>query len=107
MTAIVGDGGSATWAFSAAEARASGYTKGMKTAVSIPDHVFEGAEKLAKRTKKSRSKLFTDALTEYVARHAPEEITEAMNRVCSELKAPPQDAFAAAASRRTLARTEW
>src|SRR2546426_569554 len=61
------------------------YTGGMKTAVSIPDDVFEGAERLARRTKKSRSQLFSDALREYVARHAPEEVTDAMNRVCAVL----------------------
>ena len=53
-----------------------GTTNSMKTAVSIPDEVFEQVEKLAKRTKKSRSRLFTDALREYVARHSPDEITE-------------------------------
>jgi len=56
----------------------------MKTAVSIPDRVYEDAERLARRTKKSRSRLFTDAIKEYVERHAPEEITDAMNRVCAE-----------------------
>jgi len=34
-----------------------GHTKSMKTAISIPDDVFEGAERLARRTKKSRSQL--------------------------------------------------
>jgi len=47
----------------------------MKTAVSIPDEVFESAERLARRTKKSRSQVFSDALREYVARHAPDEVT--------------------------------
>jgi predicted transcriptional regulator len=53
----------------------------METAVSIPDDVFEGTEHLAPRTKKSRSRLHSDAIKEYVARHAPEAVTEAMNRV--------------------------
>ena len=57
----------------------------MKTAVPIPDEVFEGAERLARRAKKSRSQLVSDALKEYVARHAPEEVTDAMNQVCSQL----------------------
>ena len=78
----------------------------MKTAVSIPDDVFEGAERLARRTKKSRSQLFSDALREYVARHAPEEVTEAMDRVCVEL-GHPADKFIAAAARRILERSEW
>ena len=83
-----------------------GYTLGMKTAVSIPDEVFEKAERLARRARRSRSDVFSAALREYVARHTPEEVTEAMNRVCEQLDGQ-KDAFAAAASRRVLARTEW
>jgi metal-responsive CopG/Arc/MetJ family transcriptional regulator len=60
----------------------------MKTAISIPDDVFQGAERLARRTKKSRSQLFSDALWEYVPRHTPDEVTEAMDRVCAELGRP-------------------
>jgi metal-responsive CopG/Arc/MetJ family transcriptional regulator len=78
----------------------------MKTAVSIPDDVFEGAERLAKRTKKSRSRLFSDALKEYLARHAPEEITEAMNRASGEI-GETKDAFVSSASRRVLEQVEW
>ena len=78
----------------------------MKTAVSIPDDVFEGAERLARRTKKSRSQLFSDALREYVARHAPEEVTDAMNRVCAVLS-NAKDPFVSSAARRILKRSEW
>jgi metal-responsive CopG/Arc/MetJ family transcriptional regulator len=78
----------------------------MKTAVSIPDEVFEDAERLARRTKKSRSQLFSDALKEYVARHAPDDITEAMNRVCDELGSS-KDEFVSAAAARILERVEW
>jgi metal-responsive CopG/Arc/MetJ family transcriptional regulator len=78
----------------------------MKTAVSIPDRVFERADRLARQTKKSRSRLFSDALKEYLARHAPDHVTETMNRVCDEV-GQSKDEFAAAAARRTLARSEW
>jgi metal-responsive CopG/Arc/MetJ family transcriptional regulator len=78
----------------------------MKTAVSIPDDVFEGAERLARRTKKSRSRLFSDAVKEYVARHNPEEVTDAMDRVCAEL-GQPSDKFVSSAARRVLQRSEW
>ncbi len=78
----------------------------MKTAVSIPDDIFEGAERLARRTKKSRSRLFSDALKEYLARHAADEVTEAMNRVCAELGAT-KDPFVSSAARRVLERSEW
>ncbi|MBI3682765.1 MAG: ribbon-helix-helix protein, CopG family [Acidobacteria bacterium] len=78
----------------------------MKTAVSIPNDVFEGAERLARRTKRSRSQLFSDALKEYVARHAPEEVADAMNRVCGEL-GNAKDPFVSSAARRVLDRSEW
>jgi metal-responsive CopG/Arc/MetJ family transcriptional regulator len=78
----------------------------MKTAVSIPDDVFQGAERLARRTKKSRSRLYGDAVKEYLARHAPDEITEAMNRVCAEVD-EQTDKFVSVAARRILERTEW
>jgi len=78
----------------------------MKTAVSIPDDVFQGAERLARRTKKSRSRLFSDALREYVARHAPDDVTDAMNHVCAEL-GDQSDAFVSSAARRVLERSEW
>src|SRR6266850_901662 len=81
----------------------AGYTPGMKTAVSIPDDVFQKAERLARRMKKSRSELFSNALAEYVARHAPDHVTEAMDQVCAEVGAEP-DPFVAAASRRVLER---
>ena len=64
------------------------------------------AEQLARRTETSRSALYARALAEYVARHTPDQITDAMNRACSELGLGV-DRFTAAASRRILARSEW
>ena len=84
----------------------SGYTSGMKTAISILDEVYQGAERLARRTKKSRSRLYGDALREYLARHAPDEVTEAMNRACAEV-GESKDPFVSAAALSTLGRSEW
>ncbi len=78
----------------------------MKTAVSIPDETFEQVERLAKREQRSRSEVYSAALREYVARHVPDEITEAMNRVCDEVGGE-SDAFSDAAGRRVLERVEW
>jgi len=78
----------------------------MKTAVSVPDEVFKDVERLARRARKSRSQVYSDALKEYVARHAPDEVTEAMNRVCERVK-NGKDAFVAAASSRVLEHAEW
>ena len=83
-----------------------GHTQGLKTAVSIPNDVFDGAERLARRTRRSRSRLFTDALREYLARHAPEKITEAMDHALAEI-GEAEDAFVSAAAQHTLERSEW
>lgn len=78
----------------------------MKTAVSIPDEIFASADRLAKRLRKSRSQLYCDAVSEYVARHAPEQVTDAMDRVCEEVSTE-EDRFVATAARRILERSEW
>ena len=79
----------------------------MKTAVSLPDDLFRAAERQAKRAKKSRSKLYAEALAEYLTRHAPDEVTDAMNRVVEQLQEPGPDPFLVAAGRRGFERTEW
>ena len=78
----------------------------MKTAVSIPDDIFQKVERLARRTRRSRSAVFSAALREYVAHHTPDEVTEAMDRVCAAVN-DEHDGFVAAAARRVLERTEW
>ena len=78
----------------------------MKTAVSLPDEVFRAAERHARRSRKSRSQLYADALSEYLARHAPEEVTDAMNRALDEI-GETTDPFVSAAARRVLKGTEW
>src|SRR5262245_10405983 len=56
--------------------------------------------------KTSRSQLYAEALSEYLARHAPDEVTEAMNQALDQLS-QSTDSFARAASRRVLERSEW
>jgi metal-responsive CopG/Arc/MetJ family transcriptional regulator len=60
----------------------------------------------ARRLKKTRSELYREAVAEYVARHDPEAITEAMNRLAAEVDTRP-DPFASAAARRLLGPSEW
>jgi len=84
----------------------SGYTLGMKTAVSVPNEVFERAERLAKRLNVSRSELYSRALREYLARHAPDEVTAALNVVCDELDTSAEE-FVREAGRRVLESSDW
>jgi predicted transcriptional regulator len=78
----------------------------MKTAISLPDDIFEDAEQLARRLKMSRSALFAEAVAEYVARHEPEGVTEELNRIADALDTHVE-APIAAATRRVLRRSEW
>ncbi|HTE21923.1 MAG TPA: ribbon-helix-helix domain-containing protein [Candidatus Limnocylindria bacterium] len=53
----------------------------MKTAISIPDKVFESAEKLASQLGKSRSQLYTQALKSYMERQNGDNVTKKLNEV--------------------------
>lgn len=78
----------------------------MKIAVSVPQDVFDRAERLARREGRSRSDVYSTAVREYVARHAPDEVVDALDRVVAEV-GPEPDTFVAASGRRTLASSEW
>lgn len=78
----------------------------MKTAISLPDDLFAEAEKVARRLKKPRSRVYSDAIREYVARHDPDVVARKLNEVVGTLERP-DDGFAAAAGRRILERTDW
>ena len=82
----------------------------MKTAVSVPDEVFDEAEHLAKHLKISRSELYAKALAEFVSRHSPDAVTDSFNRACSavqgELDGEPDPVFQRAA-RKVLQSSEW
>jgi antitoxin MazE6 len=83
-----------------------GYTPGMKTAVSVPDDLFAQIDRLARRSNRSRSEVYSTALREYLARHEPNEITAALDRVVAEIGSEDRE-FIDAAARGTLGRTEW
>lgn len=53
----------------------------MKTAISVPDTLFAAAERLAKRLRISRSRLYAEALSRFVEVHNGTSITEALNRI--------------------------
>jgi metal-responsive CopG/Arc/MetJ family transcriptional regulator len=82
----------------------------MKTAISIPDDVFEAAEELARRSGQTRSGLYSRAVREYLARHAPGRVTEALDRALEDVGTPAaasEDAFAVESGRRVLEEAEW
>lgn len=56
----------------------------MKIAVSIPDTVYEAAERLAARRRCSRSSLYAEALERLLAQEDSEEVTARLDALYSE-----------------------
>jgi metal-responsive CopG/Arc/MetJ family transcriptional regulator len=78
----------------------------MKTAISLPDSVFEDAEQFARNVQQSRSQLYVAAIKEYLARHAADNITNTMNSVCDSLEEQDTE-FANAAALKILSSEPW
>ncbi len=78
----------------------------MKTAISIPDPIFQAAEKYAKRMHKSRSQLFVEAMIEYLERHTPDEVTRMLNETIDAI-GDVNDPFIRQTARRVLEQSEW
>jgi len=53
----------------------------MKTAISVPDDVFEAAEAAARRTGMSRSQFFVEAVKLFLKTHGGRGVTERLNEV--------------------------
>ncbi|PSB21679.1 ribbon-helix-helix protein, CopG family [Phormidesmis priestleyi ULC007] len=56
----------------------------MKTAISLPDSVFEEAEALAEQLGLSRSELYKQALQAYLRKHNRNQILNKLNEVYAE-----------------------
>ena len=78
----------------------------MKIAVSIPDEIFEDAEYLARRQGKTRSRLYADAIAEYVGVYRTESVTEQLNAVYGT-ESSALDSALEAAQYQTLDEEGW
>ena len=56
----------------------------MKTAISIPDPIFEAADKLARRLGMSRSELYANAVAKFVDSHRYESVVRALDDIYGE-----------------------
>jgi metal-responsive CopG/Arc/MetJ family transcriptional regulator len=80
----------------------------MKTAISLPDPLFEAAERLARQLGKSRSQLYAEALRAYLERHRDEDITARLNEIYdAEPELAELDPVLAALQYRSLPKEEW
>lgn len=83
-----------------------GYTSIVKTAISIPEELFESAEEFARGRGMSRSELYATALRRYLEEHRAGMITERLDQVYS---AEPDglDPEIARLQGRSLPEDEW
>jgi metal-responsive CopG/Arc/MetJ family transcriptional regulator len=65
----------------------------MKTAVSMPDDLFQMAEATARRLRVSRSELYAKAIAEFLKRQQRNTITERLNEVYSRNRAKVDSAL--------------
>ena len=56
----------------------------MKTAISLPNEVFEAADALARRLGVSRSELYATAVNEFLSKHRSRHVTARLDEVYSE-----------------------
>jgi metal-responsive CopG/Arc/MetJ family transcriptional regulator len=78
----------------------------MKTAVSIPDELFESAEGFALRLGMTRSELYAKALRDYLQEHRGEGITERLDEVYGAEESG-LDPVVAELQGRSLPEDEW
>lgn len=77
----------------------------MKTAISIPDHVFRSAEQLAARLGVSRSELYSKALAALLDKHRDDLITSRLNEIYgADRESSTLEPEVASLQHRTLAR---
>ena len=67
----------------------------MKTAISIPDPLFRTAERLAKRLRIPRSRLYAQAIERYVADSQEDGVTARLNEVYADSSSDLDPALAA------------
>jgi metal-responsive CopG/Arc/MetJ family transcriptional regulator len=78
----------------------------MKTAISLPDHLFEHADTLATKLRVSRSQFYATALEKYITELEKSTITEKMNEFIDKYgqdNDPTMDAFVISEMRKV----EW
>ena len=83
-----------------------GYTPGVKTAISLPDELFQAAEEAARKLGLSRSALYARAIREYLESVMPQLVTAALDDLYANEHSQLHPAVAAAQTG-TLPEDDW
>jgi DNA-binding transcriptional MocR family regulator len=79
----------------------------MKTAISIPDDLFEAADKMAKKLKISRSELYQRAVTHFLQQQGSDIVRESLDRVYSKKSNRGLDPLVRAISEQIIMEEDW
>jgi len=79
----------------------------MKTAISLPDPLFEAAEQLAQRLGMSRSELYATALERFVKTNRAKGVQEQLDEVYGEDDAGDLEPVSAALQAASIDREDW
>lgn len=83
-----------------------GYTEVMKTAISIPDPIFQAADSLANRLGVSRSELYAKAIEAFIEQNKNRDVTARLNQVfANESNSLGDDDYTL--QRQSLSKEEW
>ncbi len=79
----------------------------MKTAISIPDNLFEAAERVAKHLGISRSELYQKAISSFIADKSDSSITAELDRVYQTRESGQLDPVLETLQQLSLPEEEW
>jgi metal-responsive CopG/Arc/MetJ family transcriptional regulator len=84
-----------------------GYTDEVKTAISLPDDIYEQATRQAAELGMSRSEFFARAARRYLDQLAAESLTQQINEALQNADDDSNAAAAAAGRRRLAGQDDW
>jgi metal-responsive CopG/Arc/MetJ family transcriptional regulator len=81
----------------------------VKTAISLPELLFERADAFARQQNISRSHLFARAVEEFLRRHESQALLDTLNRAYEDLPTPEEKKLLRSMGRkqRELVKGEW
>jgi len=85
----------------------TGYTLGVKIAVSVPDALHERVEKLAARLGLKRSQLYARAVEEFLLTHDEDAVTTALDALASEAGSSGSESSGRAAGQALIDSGDW
>ena len=82
----------------------------VKTAISLPEPLFERADAFARQQRISRSQLFARAVEEFLRHHESQALLESLNRVYEDVSPTPEEKevrLLMKQKQREMVKSEW